>query len=173
MKKHVWKIVAAGVVILLAGSFFISNQAAKEANVGVELQTWVVGNPEASVVLTEYSDFQCPACRQFFPVVKDILAEYGEQIRFEYKHFPLISIHPFAVPAARAAEAAGQQGKFFEMHDILFEEQPNWSRSSAPEAFFLQYAEQLELDIDMFKRHMGSSLIDEAITDSYREAQGK
>ena len=168
-----WKIIVGAVVVLIAGSFLIAEQAAKKANEGVELQTWVAGNPDAPIVLTEYSDLQCPACAQFHPVVKDILEQYGNQIRFEYKHFPLISIHPYAVSAARAAEAAGQQGMFFEMHDLLFENQNDWSRSTAPDAFFVQYAEELGLDTCTFKRHLGSSVISDAITQSFRDAQAK
>lgn len=171
MKKHPWKIIGGVAIVLFAASFYFANQSGEGANEGVVIGENAKGNLESSIVLTEYSDFQCPACGQFFPVIKEVLDEFGEDIRFEYKHFPLISIHRFAVPAAKAAEAAGQQGKFFEMHDKLFENQTAWSNSASPNAFFIQYAEELELDIDLFKRHMKSSLIDDKIQAEFSEAR--
>lgn len=171
MKKNTWKIVIGIIVLVLAGSVIYSQQAAKEANVGISFASHVKGNSDASVTLVEYSDFQCPACAQAYPVVKDILEQYGEQLSFEYKHFPLITIHPFALPAARAAEAAGQQGKFFEMHDKLFEGQSTWSASGNPQAFFIRYASDLGLDVDQFKRHLSASDISDKVMNEFREAQ--
>ncbi len=173
LKRHFWKIVALVVVILIGASVVYSQQAAKKANEGVSVETHVKGDPDASVTLAEYSDFQCPACAQFYPYIKDILSEHGDSIRFEYRHFPLINIHPQAVPAARAAEAAGQQGKFWEMHDKLFENQSVWSKSSNPSGFFNQYAEELGLDITLFKRHMGSTVITDAINQSFEDARDR
>ena len=94
LKKHLWKIIILGVVVLLAGSVAYSQYAAKQADEGVAIESHVKGNAEAEVTLVEYSDFQCPACAQFYPYVKDIMNEYGDDIRFEYRHFPLINIHP-------------------------------------------------------------------------------
>ena len=171
LKKHFWKIVALVAVILVVGSFIYANRAAKEANVGVTLETRIKGNPDAEVVLVEYSDFQCPACAQFYPYVKEIMEEHGEDLKLEYRHFPLINLHPQAIPAAKAAEAAGVQGKFWEMHDKLFENQSVWSRSSNPRAAFIGYAEEIGLDVDTFKRHMDSSIIADAIDASFDEAR--
>lgn len=171
MKKHLWKIIIAVIIIALGGAYLYAERAAEQANEGVTIETHVKGNPDAEVVLVEYSDFQCPACAQFYPYIKNILDEHGENIRFEYRHFPLINIHPHAVPAARAAEAAGQQGKFFEMHDKLFENQPEWSKSAAPTVFFERYANELGLDMALFKRHMNASIITEAINDSFDDAR--
>jgi protein-disulfide isomerase len=172
MKKHFWKIVGLVALLALGASFIFANQAAKKANVGVVVETRVKGNPDAQVVITEYSDFQCPACAQMEPVLKEVMDKYGDQIRFEYKHFPLISIHPFAVPAAKASEAAAQQGKFWEMHDKLFENQSVWSKGGSPEAYFIKYAEEIGLDVSTFRRHLGSSVISDAISTSFKEAQG-
>ena len=171
MKKSTWRIAGISAVVLLVGSFIYSNSAANKANEGVSFSENVKGNSEAVVVLTEYSDFQCPACGQTFPVVQDIMAQYGDRLRFEYKHFPLISIHPYAVPAAIAAEAAGQQDKFFEMHDKLFENQSTWSASSNPQAYFIRYAEEIGLDVVQFKTHLGSSLIKDRVMEGYSEAR--
>ena len=90
------------------------------------------------VVLTEYSDFQCPSCQYFYPIVKKLKEDFGDQLKVEYKHFPLNS-HQYSALAARAAEAAGQQGKFKEMHDLLFENQTRWSYSGNPQALFEEF----------------------------------
>lgn len=169
--KNPWVLIGAVAVVLIGASIWYSNYVGDQANEGISFEPHVLGNAEADVVLVEYSDFQCPACGQFAPIVKDVIDEYGEQLRFEYRHFPLTSIHPFAVPAARAAEAAGQQGEFFAMHDLLFENQSNWSNSGNPNAFFTQYAEEIGLDMDLFNQHMKASLITDKINDEFSEAR--
>ena len=123
LKKHFWKVVALVVIVLIGASVLYSKQTAERANEGVVIESHVKGNPDAAVTLIEYSDFECPACAQFSPYIKELMNEYGDELRFEYRHFPLINIHAQAIPAARAAEAAAQQGKFWEMHDKLFENQ--------------------------------------------------
>ena len=159
------------VVLALGASIVFSQQAAKKANEGVVMESHIKGNPEASVTLVEYSDFQCPACAQFQPLVKELVEEHGDQLRFEYRHFPLVTIHPYAVPAAQAAEAAAQQGKFFEMHDLLFENQSTWSQGGNPDAYFIQYAEELGLDISTFRRHLSASVITDSVRGDFRKAQ--
>jgi len=171
MKKHTWKIIFGVVILLLGASIVYSQQASQEANEGVVIEPHVKGNADASVTLTEYSDFQCPACGQFYPYVKDVLDKHGDSIRFEYKHFPLITLHQFALPAARASEAAGQQGEFFAMHDMLFENQTTWSQAKSPDAYFIKYAEELGLDVSLFKKHLSSSVIEDSIKKSFSEAQ--
>lgn len=173
IKKHFWKIVILAAVVAIGGSLFYSSQTAEQANDGVVIKEHIKGNEEASVTLVEYSDFQCPACGQFYPRVKELMEEYGDQLRFEYRHFPLTNIHPFAAPAARASEAASQQGKFWEMHDKLFEGQSVWSKSGNPSAYFIQYAEELDLDIDTFKRHLDASLISDAVNDGFNDARSR
>lgn len=171
MMKNPWVLIGALAVVLIGASIWYSNYVGEQANEGVSFEPHVLGNAEADVVLVEYSDFQCPACGQFAPIVKDVIDEYGEQLRFEYRHFPLTSIHPFAVPAARAAEAAGQQGEFFAMHDLLFENQSTWSNSGNPTVFFNQYAEEIGLDMDLFNQHMKASLITDKINEEFSEAR--
>ena len=169
--KYLWGIIGVVLVIAIGTSVWYSSVANERANEGVEVTTHVKGNPDAEVTLTEYSDFQCPACAQFYPVVNDVMEQYGDQLRFEYKHFPLISIHPLAEPAARAAEAAGQQGKFFEYHDMLFENQGEWSSGGVASQYFEEYARELELDIEQFNRHMRSSLLADKIRSDLGEAR--
>ncbi len=103
------------------------------------------GNPNAKIVVIEYSDFQCPACKSGYEHSKNIINEFQNEIRFEYRHFPLTSIHPFTFKAAVAAEAAADQGKFWEYHDLLFENQDKLTRND-----LIKYAEQLDLDIEKF-----------------------
>jgi protein-disulfide isomerase len=105
----------------------------------------VKGNMNAKVTLVEYSDFQCPACAAYAPLVAQLMKEHGDNLRLAYRHFPLPQ-HPNARVAAIAAEAAGRQGKFFEMHDMLFELQREWVSSVDPAVQFLTYAQVLGLD---------------------------
>ena len=100
---------------------------------------WVRGNAASTVTLIEYGDFQCPACAQYHPVIKALKDEFGENVAFGFRHFPLSQSHPNARAAARATEAAGLQGKFWEMHDILFERQTEWAPKPNPRSTFVSY----------------------------------
>ena len=119
------------------------------------LTTSVIGHTRGgggitSVELVEYSDLQCPACGVYYPVVKSIVEEFGSELKFTYRHFPLKQIHQNAFRAALATEAAGLQGKFWEMHDILFERQNEWSNKSGDDIFSL-YAREVGLDAIRFE----------------------
>jgi protein-disulfide isomerase len=130
----------------------------------------VSGTASASIVLVEYSDYQCPACASFYPIVKQLLSEPGaENVRFVYRNFPLTQIHPNAQLAAQTAEAAALQGKFWEMHDILFENQTKWAgmSGSGARATFEGYAAALGLDVAKFKRDVDSSAVKEKIKADY------
>lgn len=122
------------------------------------------GNPNASVVITEYSDFQCPACAGYYPILKQLADEYGDRIAFAYRHFPLYSIHPNAEEAAWAAEAAGLQGKFWEMHDLLFDRQSQWSNERGIDDVFKGYAELLELDVAQWEADYDSDFVRDQVT---------
>lgn len=168
--KNPWTIIAVIAVVLIGGSIWYSGTVAEKNNEGITFAPHIKGNPEATVTLAEYSDFQCPACASFHPVVVDILEEFGDQIAFEYKHFPL-PIHPLAEPAARAAEAAGQQGKFFEFHDLLFINQRAWANSPNPMIFFKDFATELELDVEQFERQYSASAIRDKVRADASEAR--
>ena len=135
--SNVMKYLLIGVIVVLAGAFLISKMAGKGSDEGVVLEPRIKGNADAEVVLVEYSDLQCPACRAVFPIIQELDQEFGDELRIEYRHFPLTQIHQHAELAARATEAAGVQGKFWEMHDLLFEKQPIWSASPNPRANFI------------------------------------
>lgn len=116
----------------------------------------VTGNASSSVVMVEYSDFECPACRAYSGVVKQIMVEFGDKMVFVYRNFPLTEIHQNAELAARAAQAAGKQGKFWEMHDLLFEKQDEWAQAANPEPMFESYSTLLGISVDQFKIDSGS-----------------
>ena len=124
----------------------------------------IKGNPIAKVILIEYSDFQCPACAVYAPIVKQIAEDFQDKAVFAYRHFPL-SQHKNAKLAALVSEAAGQQEKFWEMHDKIFENQKEWAENNAPKAeeIFIKYAEELKLDIDKFKNDLKSKELKEKI----------
>lgn len=156
MNTKSWVIFGAICVLLFGGLIYFS----KQNNVGVDLNgvdidkviaasdqngniaDHTLGDPSSKVVLLEYGDFQCPSCGGVDPGIKKITEDYGDKIGFIFRNFPLTSIHPNALAAATAAEAAGLQGKYWEMHNALFEDQSTWSGLSAEQrtAKFVEYA---------------------------------
>jgi protein-disulfide isomerase len=109
----------------------------------------VLGPSSARVTLVEYGDFECPNCKQAAPAVKLLLQRFPGRVRFVYRHFPLEGVHPHALHAALAAEAAGGQGKFWQMHDLLFENQTHLKPHQ-----IRNYAERLELDLARYDAEM-------------------
>ena len=134
----------------------------------VKATDWVKGPADAKVTLVEYSDLQCPACGVYYPFVKKLNEEFGDRIQFVYRHFPLQHIHPYSELAAKAAEASGRQGKFWEMHDILFENQAKWSSSENAGILFADYAAELGLDVIKFTNDMDSSDVSQKIAADYQ-----
>ena len=123
---------------------------------------WVKGGNDAKVTLIEYADFECPACAIYSTeVIKKLTDEFGANLRVVYRHFPLPQ-HKTAVDAAKAAEAAGVQGKFWEMHDLLYLNQADWSRGSANDKF-RQYAQSLGLDMTKYDADFGSEIVSQSI----------
>jgi protein-disulfide isomerase len=112
-----------------------------------------IGPENALVTVTEYGDFQCPNCKQAAPAVKLLLHHFKSRIRFVYRHFPLEEVHPHALHAAEAAEAASGQGKFWPMHDLLFENQPHLTPPQ-----LRNYAERLELDLARYTADMNDQV---------------
>lgn len=113
----------------------------------------VLGAAHAPVTLVEYGDFESPVCKQAAAAVKQLLEQFTGRLRFVYRHFPLESEHPHALHAAEAAEAAGAQGKFWEMHDLLFEHQTHLDAKHLH-----AYAELLPLDMARFTAELGDEI---------------
>lgn len=131
----------------------------------------VQGPSDAPITLVEYSDFQCPACAAFSPLLEELKIDplLVGKIRFVYRHFPLDSIHPHARRAAQFAEAAGLQGKFWEFHDELFKRQSSWSplsRAKAEEAF-VAYGRELGLNLDRLQADADSAAVTSRVADSF------
>lgn len=105
----------------------------------------IQGKKDADMVIVEYGDYQCPYCGAAYPILKEMMTKYGKEIKFVFRNFPLSEMHQYARPAAIAAEAAALQGKFWEMHDVIYENQRILS-----EPFLLELVEKLELDPHQF-----------------------
>lgn len=123
---------------------------------------WTLGNKNAKVTLIEYGDYQCPACGSYFPIVKRITNEYGDRVLFVFREFPLSLVHDDAEMAAKAAEAAGLQNKYWEMHDLLYEKQLEWSLlpfGIGLRQYLDSFASSLGLDINKFNNDMDSEVV--------------
>jgi protein-disulfide isomerase len=120
----------------------------------------IQGPADAAVTLVEYGDYECPYCGAAYPIVKEVQARMGERLRFVFRNFPITTAHPHAEQAAEAAEAAATQGRFWEMHDVLYENQ-----SRLDDVDLRGYAEQLELDVESF----GSELAEHVHAERVRE----
>jgi cyclophilin family peptidyl-prolyl cis-trans isomerase/protein-disulfide isomerase len=135
---------------------------------------WVLGPVDAEISIIEYSDFQCPYCAVAAPELDRFQADNADKVNLVFRHLPLVGIHPIAMPAHQASEAAGLQGKFFEMHDILFEEQQVWSADTMTPETFLTYAtelaERLDLDLAQFEEDYNSEDVQVKLTNAYMEA---
>src|SRR5437660_5583615 len=123
------------------------------------------------VVVEEYGDYQCPPCGELYPDLKKIESEYGHQLHFVFHYFPLSKLHKNAMAAARAAEAARLQNKFWEMHDRLYRNQKEWSEVEDPRPNFNSYARELGLNADQFRSDMGSNRVEQAIDADMQRGQ--
>ena len=127
------------------------------------------GDANAPLTLVEFADFQCPFCGEVDPVLDAVLADYDGKVKFVFKHFPLLSIHKNALPAAIAAEAAGMQDKFWEMKSILFERQQEWSSLPSADKKFEEYAKEIGLDVEKFKVDMKNDELSKKIDEQRGE----
>lgn len=178
MSTKAWIIFAAVCVALLGGLVVMSRQG--QVNVGSVDQSKIVvasaangkiadhvfGNTSGKTTLIEYGDFQCPACGAAYPNVKDVTEQNKDKLTFIFRNNPLTTIHPNARAGAAAAEAAGLQGKYWEMHNLLYEKQTEWSESSTDQriTFFDGYATQVGIkDIKKFESDMDSKAVNDKI----------
>lgn len=180
MNKTGWIIFVAVVIALIGGLVAwtrISNPPIDISNVNIDtvigansqngsIADHAKGSTENKVVLVEYGDFQCPACSTLNERISTLVDEYDSKLTFVFRNFPLTSIHPNARAASAAAEAAGLQGKYWEMHDLLYKSQDSWSNldgTRRTEAFN-DYAVSLDLDMEAFKRDVASSAVNQKIS---------
>ncbi len=127
----------------------------------------VKGPENAKVTLVEFSDFQCPACKAIEPTVQQILKDHPSDVRLVYRYFPLVQIHKNAQQAALTAEAVAQMGKFWEIHDLLFDKQDEWADLSDKDvkAKFDEYLSKLQIDKKEFKKRIDSQEVQTQITE--------
>jgi len=126
------------------------------------------GNTTAKVLITEYSDFQCPACGRAESIIRTLRSEYQDEVAFRFVHFPLVNMHPNAFPAAEASECANDQGKFWEYHDKLFENQNNLGIE-----LYYSIADGLNLNMTQFKQCVESEAKKQAVTKDMQESISK
>jgi protein-disulfide isomerase len=123
-----------------------------------------LGDPKAPVTLEEFGDFECPPCGVLHPILKGLEAEYGPtKVRIIFREFPLVPNHVHALAAARAAEAAGLQGRFWEMHDLIYEHQKDWHEAFDVRPIFEGYAKTIGLDVTQFARDNTSEIVERRI----------
>jgi protein-disulfide isomerase len=128
------------------------------------------GNPEGTIELIEYGDMQCPACASVQPWVNQLMTNHGDKINFAFRHYPLKSIHRNAVRGGEAAEAAGVQGKFFEMTDLLMSRQSEWANLPDPGSKFDEFAQELGLNMEQYTSDYHSQSVSEKVESGYQTA---
>jgi protein-disulfide isomerase len=122
-----------------------------------------IGPANAPVHIEEFGDFQCPPCGIFHPILEQMHQEFGDKLRITFREFPLVPAHAHAIEAASSAEAAGLQDKFWEMHDLLYEHQADWKDKADVAPIFEGYAKQIGLNIERWKKDVGSEQIAQRI----------
>jgi protein-disulfide isomerase len=123
-----------------------------------------LGSPDAPVTLEEFGDFECPPCGLLHPILQSLETEFGPaKLRIIFREFPLVPTHAHALAAARAAEAAGLQGKFWEMHDRIYEHQKDWHEAFDVRPIFEGYAKTIGIDVEQFRRDIGSEIVERRI----------
>ena len=164
MSKQFWGVIVI-VILVFVGIFTLTGNKSNSGTTsgGGNASQHIEGQGQAHVTLVEYGDYECPYCGQYYPIVKQVQAEFNSQIFFQFRNFPLVNIHQNAFAAARAAEAAALQNKFWQMHDALYETQNQWTQSSDPSSYFNQIAQQLGLNLKQFETDYASSRVNNTI----------
>ncbi len=172
MSKNFWIIIAV-VVVVFIGVFSFTGKKSSTSSSSSQPTNHIVGLGKTGVTLVEYGDYQCPYCGEYAPTVAEVQKEYNNQIYYQFVNFPLTSIHPNAFAGARAAESAGLMGQFWQMHNLLYEQNqvyytsntknPTWIGVSDPESVFITYAKSLGLDTAKFKTYYEGDQVDNMI----------
>ncbi|MBI5906824.1 thioredoxin domain-containing protein [Candidatus Saccharibacteria bacterium] len=159
-------VILAVIIVALGGVFAFSKQSADNKSGGsssAKPTSHTIGEGKKGVTLTEYGDFQCPVCGTYYSPLKQVMAKYNSDIYFQFSNLPLVSIHPNAFAAARAAEAAGLQNKYWQMHDKLYENQTQWSSATSALSTFKTYAKEIGLNVTQFETDYASGKVNDAI----------
>ena len=165
MSKTFWAALLA-VAVILGGILFVTNhnrQGTGSTSGNGQPTNHVEGASPEGVTLVEYGDYQCPVCATFYAVTKQVAQKYSDRVVFQFRNLPLTSIHQNAFAAARAAEAAGLQNKYWQMHDLLYENQSAWSQSSNPLSIYDNFAASLGLDKTKFDQDYASEAVNAVI----------
>jgi len=156
-----------GLVIIFIAIFSFTKNNGNSGNTSKNSQAQVThhveGQGQKGVTLVEYGDYECPVCEVYYLPLKQAVAQVSNDIYFQFSNLPLTSVHPNAFAGARAAEAAGLQNKYWEMHDKLYDNQSAWASSQAPQTIFESYAQQIGLNVNQFKQDYASSKVNDSI----------
>ena len=153
-----------GVIVIIFGGIVFINSRSQKAVVGTPTNN-VSGKLDSKVVVVEYGDFQCPACQMYNSTTETVRVKYADRVKFQFRNYPIPSLHPNAIGGARAAEAAALQGKFWQMHDLLYQ-QSNWTvwtNATDPNPNFESYARQLGLNMTKYKTDFKSEKVNATI----------
>lgn len=171
-KKIISGVVIFSVLIVAIAALFINksslnsqpiNKEQSKEILTVKKDDWIKGQPNSPITVVEYLDFECEACRVYYPITKRLKEEYGDKVSFVVRYFPLPG-HKNSMTSAMAVETAGKQGKFWEMHDILYDNQITWGEKQITDpALFIEYAKQIGLDMEKYKNDIGSQEIKDRI----------
>jgi len=162
-------IILVTVILFIVGVMFVGQKESTKSDLLTQLDNIsgsnVKGNPDGKDIVIEFADFQCPSCASFAPVLKQFVDKNKDTVKFTMKYFPLASIHKNAMNAAYAAQAASKQGKFWEMHDLLYAKQNEWAELDKVEDIFLDYSKELGMDSEKF----GNDYLSKEVRDVVRE----
>lgn len=162
--------VAVLIILPLVYYFYVTGgQPSAPTTISITPEDHVRGAAGAKVTLVEFGDFQCPACGAYEPLVRQVEADNKDILQVVFKNFPLTQIHQNALLGAKAAESAGVQGKFWEMHDMLYDKQLEWSESLTARDIVEGYAKSLNLDMKKFDASMSDPAIEQKIIAEYKE----
>ena len=154
MRKFLVWVFAAGLVLFVGFRAWgwLSAPSPEVAGIAIEVREddWIRGNRQAQTTLLEYGDYQCPSCATYNPLVKQIGEEFPDGLKIIYRHFPIPG-HQNAIPSAKASEASGRQGKFWEMHDILYDRQKDWESDENAKEKFILVAKNCNLFLNIIK----------------------
>lgn len=155
------------IILLFGGVFLLSrgeNTGKIDSSILISKNAYQTNKKNAKVTIVEFGDYECPACGFYEPSIEQVLKKYGKKVNYVFRHFPLPQ-HSKAETAAEAAEAAGVQGKFFEMHSLLFKNQNEWVQSDNALGLFVSYAKRLKLDTTKFETAVKTNKFKEKINE--------